>query len=201
MVLVNKGTKARKKLACTRAKTGAGCKYVSVDYRQVEEALLDQIYWLLADCPAQSEEEDVIRAELQDIEAAVAGAGDIIENLVTAIEKGDGSPALTARLKETEDALEELKQAESALWSKLELIARTMIDRKVALLQEAVEQQPLDRERVNAGLRGLFSQVVIDYPRAELVFHWRHGGASELVYDMWAEGRLDGQPRKRVVGE
>jgi hypothetical protein len=124
---------------------------------------------------------------------------------VTAIQQGDTSAALRARLREAEEALEDLKTTEEVLWSKLMALDRTMIDRKVAMLRESVDactaEGRLDRERINVGLRSLFSQVVINYSRTELVFHWRHGGASELVYDMWAEGRLDGKPRKQVVGE
>ena len=76
-----------------------------------------------------------------------------------------------------------------ALWSDerglqvwLESVARSMLDRKVELLQKAFESPTTTRKKVNGALRGLFKAVVVDYHRGELVFQWIAGGSSEIMY-------------------
>lgn len=57
--------------------------------------------------------------------------------------------------------------------------------RLLGLVKEAREAGDsfTDRGPINAALRVLFDKVVVDYPRKRLVFHWRQGGRSDMLYD------------------
>src|SRR5690606_25639977 len=99
---------------------------------------------LLAACPAQAEEEGRVREELEKLESGMHALQDTIENLVEAIERqgvkeGKRSDALLAKLAQYEEAFEQMKAAEQALLAKLSSVARTMIDRRIELLQQALE--------------------------------------------------------------
>ncbi len=62
----------------------------------------------------------------------------------------------------------------------LDVTLRTRLDhlRTVALTE------PLDPPLVNAVLKSVLTQVVVDWPRSVLVFTWRHGGRSEIGVEM-----------------
>jgi hypothetical protein len=59
-----------------------------------------------------------------------------------------------------------------------------MIHRMLTDLRHELGAKPLDRARVNALLRQLFTRVVVNDRENELVFHWRHmGSRAESI--MW----------------
>ena len=182
MVLVNKGTKARRKLVCTTARAGAGCTYKSVDYQNVETAFLDQIYWLPSDAPAQSDEEVRLNAEWEKNQTDIDLATDHLNHLLEAVEQGLQSPALNDRLRKTEAMVEELRQQETALVAQFKALDKTLLEHKISRATAIAETLPLDREAFNAALRGLFRSVVIDYREGELSFEWTAGGTSEVMY-------------------
>ena len=51
---------------------------------------------------------------------------------------------------------------------------------KAALQWHATD--PTDPVEVNAAMRECFEKIVIDYPRRQLVMHWRHGQTTALPY-------------------
>jgi len=182
MTLVNKGAKVERKLVCSKARAAAGCKYKSVSYPTVESALLNQIYWLLNDAPAQSEEEARIRRELDSVDTVMDLTSEHLRHLLEAVEQGLSTPAVQERLRTTEAQLEDLRGQEKALRSRWAAVDNTLLDYKVNRVSDIARGQPLDRQAFNAALRGLFQAVVIDYQRGELVFQWIAGGQSEIMY-------------------
>lgn len=44
--------------------------------------------------------------------------------------------------------------------------------------------KPSDTPPINAALRELVSQITVDYRTGHLVFHWRSGGESSVMF-MW----------------
>jgi len=188
MILVNKGTKARRKLVCSRSKAGAGCEYRSVDYENVETALRSRINEVLSDAPAQSEEEARLNAAWEKNQTEMDLTTDHLNHLLEAIEQGLQSPALSERLRNTEAMLEELREQETALLTKFKAFDKTLLDHKRSRAAALAEAQPLDREAFNAALRALFRSVVIDYRDGELRFEWAAGGTSEIMYS-WPETR------------
>lgn len=63
-------------------------------------------------------------------------------------------------------------------WLDVTLRARLDHLRGVALTE------PLDPPVVNAALKSVLTQAVVDWPRSVLVFTWRHGGQSEVGVEM-----------------
>jgi hypothetical protein len=49
-----------------------------------------------------------------------------------------------------------------------------------------------DRGPINAALKVLFDGVTVDYPRGQLVFHWRQGGDTAVTYSHGFEDEGEG---------
>jgi hypothetical protein len=54
------------------------------------------------------------------------------------------------------------------------------LERRLEELRSAAMSYDMDRRRVNAALRNLFSGVVIDYERNMLTLTWHHGGRTRV---------------------
>jgi hypothetical protein len=63
-------------------------------------------------------------------------------------------------------------------WLDVTLRARLDHLRAVALIE------PFNPPAVNAALKSVLAQIVVDWPRSVLVLTWRHGGRSEVGVEM-----------------
>jgi len=165
-------------LVCARAKAGGGCTYHAAPQEAVESGFLRDAGWLLGTAPSGDE---AIDQELAEAEAALEAVREQIENLVDAIATRP-SPALTARLHDLESDAEGMEKLRGTLQDRQATASGPFLHRKLADLSAALDAEPLDRTKINALLRQVFSRVVVDHRRGKLVFAWRQGGETELVY-------------------
>lgn len=166
-------------LICAKAKAGAGCRHVSVQVDRVEAALLAALPELGATVPAGDEGLD---AALAAAEVRLSVAYEARDNILAAIERGDPSPTLTARLRaldgEAEAAEAEVRElARQAATATAEAAAR-----RIEAAERAAAEEPRDPGKINAALRQAFLGVVVDYRTGHLRCQWRHGGESEVRF-------------------
>lgn len=175
-------------LVCSKARAGAGCKYRTVRYKDVEDAFLRDAPALLAEVPAAGEAGEVLEGKVQNTQAALLSLVGQIENLVDAISKSGGSALLVDRLRELEEEQVRLKQDETALLHERDELAGPVVAHKVEELRAALQGKPIDRTLVNVLLRQLVSKVTVDYITGQLELHWRHNGVSSIVF-AWPKRR------------
>lgn len=195
MVRVYKGKppKGGTYLACSKAKEGAGCKYHAVRFDYVERAFLESAGQLLSTVPAG---DDSIDKEVDRAEAAIAALSTQIENVLNAIQR-KGSSALSARLQELEDELETARQRHNELLQRQADTAGPLVERKVTDLVRALREQPMNKAEVNALLRQLLTGMIVDYQTGQLVFQWKQGGESDVIF-AWPDERKKSKRRVRV---
>lgn len=182
MTRVQKGSRSRPSLVCTRAKAGAGCKYHSVPYSWVEEALLRGLPKRLALRDGQdavgalAEQAEAVDLELEALREAI---DNLLDNMAH-----ESSPALSKRLRLIETEYEAKRAELSAIHDRqagaagLSLAARA--DRAIAALQP--QEGPLDRGEINRALKGLFKRAVINWPESVVSLEWTHGGVCDVHY-------------------
>jgi DNA invertase Pin-like site-specific DNA recombinase len=170
-------------LVCSRAKSGAGCRYRSVSQSAVETALIDGLPdHLLGSLPAGGSELDLAKV-ISDTETAVAAAEIRLTRLLHDIETGGSSPRLSRVVRTTEAELEQDRARLSKLRDERDAFARRTLERRASNLYDAISYRPIYPPQVNALLRQLFASVTVDYPNGDLVLNWRHGAVSSISYD------------------
>ena len=180
--LVSKGKppKLVRYLVCSAARVNAGCRhYEAIRYERFERALVRESDWLFSSMPSGERRADLDRL-VTEAEARAYAIGDAIEALRT---KTDGSRARmshTERIRELRSEGEKMRVLAESLRAERETTSSTYVRDRVDELREAIGQEPLDRTRVNALLRQVFSAVTVDYDGHDLAFQWRHGGQSEV---------------------
>jgi hypothetical protein len=70
---------------------------------------------------------------------------------------------------------------------------------KVAELDKEMAKAKPDRQRVHALLRQMVEAMIVDYPRGQLVFQWKHGGENEGTL-AWPTENPDGSPVEKYRG-
>lgn len=194
MTRVSKGPKGGKpKLVCSRAKTGAGCIYHGISVERVEQALADNADWVMAHVPGGN---DALDTEVEQHRTGLEVLQEQIGNVLEAIASGASGPAINIRLRELEDAkddlehrLAELEAQQSAETGKL--VERRLFDLLDALTERSWEEWgPEDRRRANACMRQVLRAVVIDYRTGYLELHWKHGGFSSVFFSFPKEQEI-----------
>jgi len=184
MTRVSKGSSKRAGkpyLVCAAAKTGAGCEYHQVRVDYVHSAIVGKAEELVADMPSPS---DDLQERWEALFREIVGAGEARDNLVEAISTGGHSKALLDRLRETESFLEDARLRQEALGGE---IASTLTNRVQSTADELLEATDSgDVGRINAILRQLFSQIVVNYQTGHLEAHWKYApdAASEISFMM-----------------
>lgn len=181
MTLVDKGKKSKPKLICTKAKTGAGCKYHGVHYDIVEQNLLEYIQIMQADIPSGQKSD--IDERVYNKEAEIDGIEDARGNIILAIEQGGHNDTLLNRLSQLDkqhyEAMEQLEELHIEQYETTGLIAKS----KLSDLQlEASSNDNMDRTKLNTILRQVFKRVIINYTTGNLEFEWQQGGWSAVMY-------------------
>jgi hypothetical protein len=192
MTLSNKG-EGNRYLVCTRAKAGAGCQYKAIPYQGIEDAFLAACPELLAQAPDVSEEETRVRQNLSVIGEQKAWLDETIQNIVQAIEGQASTPAtLLERLAQLESERTQIVQNEQQELLKQSSIAGNVFTHRLDAVRGLLQEQPLDKAKVNAVLRQLFSAVQIDSKADVLVLQWQHSKKhfNRVRYTGPKEGRV-----------
>lgn len=181
MTRVYKGARpkgGRPKLICTRAKAGVGCEYRAVDLETAEAALVAKAELVIAEAPSGDDGlDDRLAAVLSGIDAL----DEAIANVVRALEHRS-SAALSERLAVLEEQRANAHEERDALLGRAALATGAIVERRLEVLGSALKAEPMDRAKANVALRSVVSAVVVDYPQGELVFRWKHGGESRVLY-------------------
>ena len=183
MTRVTKGAKkgGRPRLVCTRAKNGAGCKYVGVYCDLVETAILENVDWLAAVAPVSDEGVD---RDAENAARTVEAIESRLEELKIAL-KRRFTRTVEDLVAETEAELEEAREVQREADARVMQATSKLHAVRVNELGVACRAKPLNRNRINAALRGLISKIVIDYRTGYLVLTWKTTGTTtELLYAM-----------------
>lgn len=196
-IWVNKGK--WQYLVCSRAKSGAGCEYKSVPYGKLEDAFLREWFDLMQDCPEEGEDRERIAKEIKHKETEVDMLIQSLETLMDSLQRGtlEASDTVNKRIRElestlatTQDELKELRRNYSAMeLTVVDVKASDMMDAMGVTGESKVDLSGIagrrfnteQKKKVNAALRGLFSQIVINYGENQLECHWRHSSEVSCV--------------------
>jgi len=172
-------------LTCSRGYIGAGCERRHIRYSGIEAVLSKGIDQLVRYCPTQILDPAVKKQRLKQVRSRLA------ELRFRRMALEADAPLLLALKARSLSVIAEVEAEEQALvaerrrmrpgtagWLDVTLRARLEQLRALAL------SEPLDPPLVNAALKSLLTQVVVDWPRSVLVLTWRHGGRSEIGVEM-----------------
>jgi hypothetical protein len=185
MTRVMKGTTikgGKPKLVCTRAKAGAEKHYVSVPLEGVEQAVLSSWGHLMAGVPAGDLNADLDKAR-QDAEATISGLEEHLIELGDILARSP-SDTVAKSIRRVEQELRTMRDALHDIEERQAGADGGLIHMRLSSLGDAMEPEegPVSLAAVNAGLRGLFSGVVVDHHRGALAFQWKQGGQTEVRY-------------------
>ena len=178
MVRTNKGKRSHPSLVCTRAKTGAGCRYVSVRYEQVEMALVRNAEILIDEAPVGDTAREGLDRELFGWDTQIGNLKDDLDLLVDELQDPElsGSSAVRGRIRQLEQELAEAEAIYQDLMAQKLAAMSPVVTHRLQELREALQAEPLDRGAVNRLLRQIVAKVTVDYTTGGLDIHWRHGG-------------------------
>jgi DNA invertase Pin-like site-specific DNA recombinase/transcriptional regulator NrdR family protein len=180
MTRVNKGKRSKPYLVCSRARDGAGCQYRSVSYDKAEKTFLED-YNRVLHRAVRGDKAAKIQTEIEQIEKGIDVTKEQIERLLDAL-PSKHSPTIDKKIRGLEDNLELLEKKREELYTRKEAASGLLFNKNIKALREALKRRPLDKTEVNLILRQLLSRIVIDYKSGTLVFQWKTGGETELLF-------------------
>ncbi len=183
-VMKGNGVKGgRPKLVCAKAKAGGGCQYRAVDLGRVEEAILDNLDYLLGSMPSGSRGLD---KAISDTETALSVLRDQAAELAEEIASGNRSEAVRVKLATIEAEIGTLEEREKLLLGRAAEASPASLGKRMEEVEVAAKalRRGDDRSRLNTALRGLWAGVTVDWRRGEVIVTWRHGGESRATYAM-----------------
>lgn len=193
-------------LVCRRARIGAGCSCRGVRLAPIEDAFLAEAAQTLYDVGAGYADTatdptlELLRDRRRELEQAR-------DNLIAELEQGRASKAISQRIAQLEDELEEigreLEERLSDIDRRSAAFARSRLEQAVSDMRQlartravlASSETPEDKqvaaaERldeetavVNGRLHEVLSNVVVQYQLGKLELHWKFGESTEFVYD------------------
>lgn len=179
MTLTNKGSRARKKFVCAKAKAGAKCKYQSVTYEDVETTLQLDPKGLARSCIKTHPGDAAISAELAELNDRMSEDRDILESLIETAGRVR-SPRVAKEIADVEARLEPLRARWRELRDKSVAMAPALLKARLNDYVTASSADPIDKGKINAALRRVLNRVVIDYRKNALCLEWVHGGQTIL---------------------
>ncbi|TCZ55429.1 recombinase family protein [Roseicella aquatilis] len=189
MTRVAKGKRSKPVLVCAKAKAGAGCEYVSVHQDAVERTIIGNVGLIAGTMPSG---DDTLDGTIANAETARDALGDAIENVLRAIERGEPSPTLTARLRELEGQREAMDAELRELHQRAMTVSTGAVLRRLDELDRLTKADPMDPAKVNAVLRQTFNAVVVDFTSGSLRLEWKQGGETGVTYGWPRERGEDG---------
>ena len=186
MTRVSKGpNKGKPFLVCTKAKSGAGCKYLGVHYGPVEAALIREAPVFLGTIPA-GENAAKFDKEIERVEVELERNEEALWILRDELVKGP-SPTISEEIRKIGERIPRLEEGLYRLYTRAEAIAGPLMRKRADELVNVLGAQKVDRGAANRLLRQLFSGVVVDYESGDLRFQWLQGGESCIDYSMLQE--------------
>lgn len=179
MTLVSKNARDRY-LLCTRAKTGAGCKYQSVRYRDVEAQLIEGVdEWLLSDIEIGAEHPDA--PKLRQLRSNIEASKEALS------EMGRGrTPATRSTIADIEASLERLEAEEKVIADRVSQSVPTLVHKRIDDVYRALIADEIDKLEANRRLKLLIDDVVFDFTTGRVELRWKHGAETSFIF-RWPE--------------
>ncbi|OJH33559.1 hypothetical protein BON30_48075 [Cystobacter ferrugineus] len=181
MNMINKGVNSRRYVVCRRARAGMGCTYESVPYETLKQALLHDAEALLCDPRAGGAEGDSVQAQLDLAANTLEAVEDYLAHLWET-HRTNRLQSILGEIKETEAEREVLRKRIRELAARRDVVLGPFVERRAQEALEALRAEPMDRKRVNALFRSLFTRVTVNHDRGTLEFVWKGGGCSSVLY-------------------
>jgi DNA invertase Pin-like site-specific DNA recombinase len=175
----------RAKLICITAHRGGGCSNVSrLPYDDFERAALEALPRLLAEAPLTATGE--IEEQIEKLTAQIEGAGDVMDKLLAALERGGTSPAITRRLSEYQTERDRLEVERRKLSAEAVRLGSPLVVRQLRRLRTGSPLShpvpPSRRAEAAQRLRSVIQSVSLDVSTGWAVVGWRAGGGSESAF-------------------
>jgi len=178
---VNKGPRSKRYVVCSRAKVGAGCTYTAMPYAHIEQSTLIQGEHFLRDIPSGGTDGSEIQAEWENAVNKLGHYDDALAELGEAY-RNTRSPTILNEIQKAERERDELSKRASELAEKRDAVLGPFVERRAQEALEALKGEPMDRKRVNALLRALFSGVTLNPDTGYMSFRWKGGGVTEVMF-------------------
>jgi DNA invertase Pin-like site-specific DNA recombinase len=184
-------------LTCAKAKLGAGCERRNVRMAHVETAILDGMQAILGTIPSG---DDAADKRLEALDVGLTMMAERAARITGAIAQRGTTGALGRELDKIDAEIAGMEAERAAVAATI--ADAPLLDMKVTELHDEITAKKPDRQRVNALLRQMARAVVVDYRSGRLVFQWKHGGESELVFAATAQTEPGGwvyRPEPRIT--
>lgn len=184
MTMTNKGD-GNKYFVCTKAKAGAGCTYRTLPYQRIEDCFLSIWPALLETVPDASEQAKGVRQSLKTLGEHLGWINQTIGSIMQAIETADQRTppsTLLERISELERERTTTQQLQQEYTLREQTLERNALALRVRSFQDAMSEIEIDKAKVNAMLRQLFSAVFISRESETLEFQWQHSAYSTPVH-------------------
>jgi hypothetical protein len=188
-------------LVCSRGYVGAACERRYIRYGDIEAALTTGAEGIIGACPMQRLNPAARKRRLGEVRSQLAE----LRSRRTRLEAD--APALLALKTPGRSVIAEVDARMAALAAErrrmrhgstgwIDVLLRARLDQ----LGMAARADPPHPPSVNAALKSLLTQVVVDWPRGVLVLDWRHGGRSEVTGAMMRRRALSDKHRSHDPG-
>lgn len=174
MTMTNKGD-GNKYFICTKAKAGAGCKYKTLKYQQVEDGFLKVWEILIGKAPNLSAESGGLIDSLATLQTQLNWLDETIATLIEAIEStSPPSPSLLERLRQLEADRINVMQLQRDYSLRLKGVEKETLTLRLESLRVHLQDTQFDKTKINALLRQIFKTIYICNQKEELHFEWHH---------------------------
>lgn len=164
-------------LVCSRAFLHAGCKRRCVRYSELEDAFVDAIDDIIEACPWPRPTSAATACDMRRIDNRIRALRIDRAELVRTAARVHGRESRPMRqLKRIDEEMDALIQERTALRVAEPSLAHLNLESQLNALHLAACNFDMDRTRLNAILRTVFTSIDVDYIRHVLRLAWRHGG-------------------------
>jgi len=170
-------------LVCMAWREARTCSNEWVRFPEIEDALIGDVGFVIKDCPQPALHVEARRAMLKAIASklshlrARAAREVAAREMLDAIDRPGRNWEVGTKIEMDGLLAERYRlRADRSYWEDATLKL------KLETLRAAVAAVPRDLARINAAYRSVLLKVVVDWPSARLVLHWRHGGQSTVQF-------------------
>lgn len=186
MTRVSKGKgNGTPRLVCAGAKRGSGCVYRSVKIDELETAILEARERILDQCPEQGDAAITLVEQRQTLGFMIDALEDELDDIAR---QEVVLPYHRERRSTIYAQIDGLKADQVSISASLAGFQSRLLDQRVAELSDALDLVAAnagpewDYRAANSAMRKLFSAVVVNPSGGEVVFHWRHGGDTAILF-------------------
>ncbi len=188
-------------LVCSRGYVGAACERRHVRYPGIEAALTTGVESIIGACPMQRLDPAAWKLRLREVQLQLAELRSRRKGLET------DAPTLLALKAPVRSVIADVDATVASLVAErrrmrpgstgwIDVTLRARLDQ----LGVVAQVDPPHPPSVNAALKSLLTQVVVDWPRGILVLDWRHGGRSEVAVAMTRRRAISDKHRSHDPG-